>query len=110
MVEAELVAYPLLLAASYGVYRVGRAGAPHGVRAFDLVRVGFQAAALGLVAAVSVRLVAAGALPMPYGPLAPALSLPAIAGLIFIDAAGMLRRAGSHGAEGRPGGERHPGP
>lgn len=109
MVEAELVAYPLLLAASYGVYRLGRRHPGRVISAFDLTRVGFQAAILGLVAAVSIRLVAAGALPMPYGPLAPALSLPGIAGLIVMDAAHLLRRELPTGAgNGESNGETGP--
>lgn len=88
---AELVAYPLLLAASYGVYRVGRRPDAAGARTFDTMRLAFQGALFGVVSAVSHKLLLLGALEMPLGMFAPAFAIPALAGLIAIDVVQIAR-------------------
>lgn len=77
---AQLVALPLLLAAAYAIYRVGRRGARS--PGFETARIMALGTILGVVAAVQMRFVTSGQLREPAGLLGAALSISAVVGLV----------------------------
>ena len=86
MLPAVALAYPLLLAAVYGLYRVGRAKGRPRTGLFEHVRLVTLAGSLGLVAALQVRFAATGRLETPLALLAGVLSIAAVFGLLGIHA------------------------
>lgn len=82
MPAPEAFAYPLLLGAIYGVFRVGRARVMARAGAFEWARLAALAILLGLVAAIQVRLAATGQLLSPYSLAAGVLSIAAVVGLL----------------------------
>lgn len=82
MPPLQALAYPLLLAAVYGLYRVGRGQSLRSPGAFEVVRIVVLVTALVLVAALQVRFVSAGQLSSPVALGAGVLSLAAVAGLV----------------------------
>lgn len=82
----QVVAYPLLLAMIYGVYRVGRGSA--GLRTserFEWLRLATLAAMLGLVIALQTRFVAAGYIQTPFGMMGAVSSIAGVFGLVGIN-------------------------
>lgn len=102
IVDPHALAYPVLLAASYGVYRLGRRRDARRSRAFTTVRLSVQGVLIGLVAAVCHRSLEAGALVLPWGALVPALAIPALLGLVYIDVYRVLRPAAAGDALDAP--------
>ena len=82
MPAAEAFAYPVLLAAIYGVFRVGRAQGVARAGAFEWARLVTLALLLGLVAALQVRFAASGLLLSPLALGAGVVSLAAVVGLL----------------------------
>lgn len=78
MVEAGVLAYPVLLAAMYGVFRVGR-DERWGV--YEWLRLGALACLMGLVVAVQVKFAMLGYV---RDPLSIAASLLSIAGVAML--------------------------
>ena len=91
MPAPEAFAYPLLLAAVYGVYRVGRARPTS--RAFEWVRLVTLAALLGLVATLQVRFAASGQLASPLALASGVLSIAAVFGLLGLHALDVVEAA-----------------
>lgn len=85
LASGQLLAYPLLLMAIYGIYRVGKGrGARANVR-FEWMRLGALATMLGLVMALQVRFVAAGYVTSPFGILGATLSIAGVFGLVGVN-------------------------
>lgn len=85
MVAAQLVAYPILLAAIYGVFRVGRAEGRFRQEAFEWVRVAVLGAFLGVVCALQVRLATGGWYAEPIALFGGAMAIAAVFGLIGLN-------------------------
>ena len=85
MPAPEAFAYPLLLVAIYGVFRVGRARGPR-LGVFEWTRLATLAALLGLVAAIQVRFAASGLLLSPVAMAAAVLSIAGVFGLVGLHA------------------------
>ena len=81
--DADLArfAYPLLLAAGYAIYRVGRPAA-RAHRALGIARVTILLALLGIVTAFQYVLVTAGAIRSAFGLLGAILGVASIVGLL----------------------------
>ena len=86
MPAPEAFAYPLLLVAIYGVFRVGRAPGMPRVGAFEWARLAALAGMVGLVAALQVRFAASGLLFTPVALAAAVLSIAGVFGLLALHA------------------------
>ena len=75
MVPAELLAYPTLLGAIYGAYRVGRAKGRGRDERFEFVRLLVLASLLGTLVAIQVRLAMVGLITSAWGITAGALGI-----------------------------------
>lgn len=90
MPAPQAFAYPLLLAATYGIYRVGRARGLFHLGLFEWARLATLAVILGLVAALQVRFAASGLLISPFALVAGVLSIAAVFGLLGLHALDVL--------------------
>lgn len=93
--SAEVVAYPLLLTATYVIYRVGR-GRRRSER-FEWARAAVLATLCGIVMALQVRFVASGQLRTPIELAAAVLSIAGVVGLVGLNLMDVnaMRRAGA---------------
>lgn len=85
MAPPEVWAYPLLLAATYGVYRVGRASVRPWRVGLEWARTVVLAVLLGLVVAVQVRMVSLGLVRSPASLWAVSLSIAAVGCLVGLN-------------------------
>lgn len=90
MPAPQAFAYPLLLAAIYGVYRVGRARGLFRLGLFEWTRLVTLAILLGVVAMLQVRFAASGLLLSPFALAAGVLSIAAVFGLFGLHALDVL--------------------
>lgn len=93
MPPAEAFAYPLLLAATYGVYRLGRHRVATRVGAFEWARLATLTASLTTVTLLHVHLARIGLLHAPWATLAAMLGVLALFGLVGMEAAGIVALA-----------------
>lgn len=80
----QLLAYPLLLAAIYAIYRVGKDARRRSER-FEWARLTALASLLGLVTALQVRFIAAGYVDSPFAMLGAILSIAGVFGLVGVN-------------------------
>ena len=88
----QLLAYPLLLAAIYAIYRVGKRGGAGTSRPFEWARLAVLAVMLGLVMALQVRFVEAGFVRTPLAMLGAILSIAGVFGLVGVNLLDVLDR------------------
>lgn len=96
MVMVEWAAFPLLLVASYVVFRLGRRKDAQGLSRFDVARLMFQCGVWVVLWVVSIRIVAAGALKLPLGLWAPVLAIAGVFGLAALDLVFLLHARKTH--------------
>lgn len=85
LAPGPLVAYPLLLLAIYGIYRIGKHRGARTNARFEWMRLAALAMMLGLVMALQVRFVAAGYVTSPFGILGATLSIAGVFGLVGVN-------------------------
>lgn len=91
--DAALVAYPTLLAACYGIHRIGTWRRPSPIGIFDVAHLATHGIVLGITLAVTVRFVTIGQLPGQWGGVAAACAVVALGAIIGVDAYHAFRRA-----------------
>lgn len=84
MPPVQVLAYPLLLAATYGIYRVGRARGG-GREPLERARLVALAVVAGMVLAVQVRLAVSGQVQSAAALWAASLSIAAVIGLVGLN-------------------------
>jgi hypothetical protein len=85
MLDPGLVAYPALLAAIYGAFRVGRRRPLPPEGSFEWVRACSLAVLLGVLLAVQVRLIATGVVKTTPGIMAGSLGIAATVALVGLN-------------------------
>ncbi len=88
MIRAEVMAFPMLLFASYVIYRIGVNNHQH--RIVDAVRISVQGILLGVLSGVSIQFVERGLLRMPWGMAVPILTVIGLLGLVAMDVAAVM--------------------
>lgn len=89
----EAFAYPLLLAATYGVYRLGRQREPRRVGAFEWARLATLTASLTMVTLLHIHMARVGLLDAPWATFAASLGIVALLGLVGLEAVGIVETA-----------------